>query len=191
MHILRDKLLTLLLSQIHDIVINFLANHNCIKIIVKDGVTENYFVIEPHSNLFSKISIDVPKTKDRCPQIARSVSIAKNLDFYQKNVCLEIKNIGDKNIIKQILQKLRVMVISALAKLNDLILRSDSIDKLRITLTEWNLHANILLEIVSDYVTKFKGGTFERKLNHPRLSAVLKYLNLNVKELNAEISIMY
>jgi hypothetical protein len=179
------------LSLIHDIVINFLVNHNCIKIIAKDGVIEKHFVIEPHSNLFSKISIDVPKTKDKCPEIARTVSIAKNLDFYQNNVCLEIKNIADKNIGKQILQKLRVMVISALAKLNDLILRSDSIDKLRIILTEWNLHANTLLEIVSDYVTKCKGGTLEKRLNHPRLNAVLKYLNLNVKELNAEISIMY
>jgi hypothetical protein len=191
MHILRDKILTILLSQIHDILINFLANHNCTKIIVKDGITESYFVIEPHSNLFSKISIDVPKTKDRCPQIARSISIAKNLDFYQKNVCLEIKNIADKNIMKQILQKLRVMVISALAKLNDLILHFDSIDKLRLALSEWNLHANVLLEIVSDYVTKFKGSAFEKRLSHPKLSAVLKYLNLSVKELNAEISMMY
>jgi hypothetical protein len=177
--------------MVHDIVKNFLANHNCIKIIMKDGVVVNDFVIERHSNIFSKISIDVPRTKAKCPPITRTVSIAKNLDFYQENVCLEIKNIADKNVIKQILQKLRVMVIAALVKLNELILRYDSINKLRINLTEWNTHANILLELVSDYVTKVKSGTFEKRLDHPRLSGVLKYLNLNVKDLNTEISILY
>ena len=60
------------------------------------------------------------------PAILRSVSIAKNLDYYQNKICHEIPSIPDTEQIKLILQTLRVIIITLFLRLNKLMIEIKS-----------------------------------------------------------------
>jgi hypothetical protein len=74
---------------IRTIVQNYIENSNCFDIVAKDGITTDQFAIYKSDLLFEKASLDVRQVQLQIPAILRSVSIAKNLDYYQNKICHE------------------------------------------------------------------------------------------------------
>ena len=80
---------------IHAVVHRYIENSNCFDIITKDGITTDTFEINKSDGLFVKASINVRQIQSQIPAILQSVSIAKNLDYYQNKICHEISSISD------------------------------------------------------------------------------------------------
>lgn len=122
----------------------------CHKLLSSDGITSPVLTIDNVEGLFEGTTVNVKVQKTRFASIGSTSSIAKNLDEYQYIVCREIRSIPDVNPYKKDLQKYRVLIISAFAKLITT-LTSLSSDK---NLQEWNRFAHILLTHVSETVVK-------------------------------------
>jgi len=122
----------------------------CHKLLSSDGITSPVLTIDKVEGLFEGTTVDVKVQKTRFASIGSTSSIAKNLDEYQYIVCREIRSIPDINPYKKDLQKYRVLIISAFAKLITTLtsLRSDK------NLQEWNRFAHILLTHVSETLVK-------------------------------------
>lgn len=133
--------------------------------------------------------------KTRFASIGNTSSLAKNLDEYQYIVCREIRSIPDINPYKKDLQKYRVLIISAFAKLIPM-LTSLSSDK---NLQEWNRFAQILLTQVSETLVKARvnheknDGFIESTSKHMdstslskqnQITDVCKFLDISEQEMN-------
>ena len=92
----------------------------CAKILAEDGITTKELVISQLDGLSREMSVNINLLLGKYPNITRTASIAKNLDEYQFLVCREISSIPDFDPLKIQLQKYRVGVIAAFAKLVDL-----------------------------------------------------------------------
>jgi len=125
-------------------------DRRCHKLLSSDGITSPVLTIDNVEGLFEGITVNVKVQKTRFASIGSTSSIAKNLDEYQYIVCREIRSIPDINPYKKDLQKYRVLIISAFAKLIPM-LTSLSSDK---NLQEWNRFAHILLTHVSETLVK-------------------------------------
>ena len=125
-------------------------DRRCHKLLSSDGITSPVLTIDNVEGLFEGITVNVKVQKTRFASIGSTSSIAKNLDEYQYIVCREIRSIPDINPYKKDLQKYRVLIISAFAKLIPM-LTSLSSDK---NLQEWNRFAHILLTQVSETLVK-------------------------------------
>jgi len=86
-------------------------------------------------------------------KIGESISIIKNLDYYQDLICKTIPNLADNNPLKIILQKLRILMIGAFSKLSRLIC---CLDKKGIE--DWNKISGSLLEIVSTTIVSYRSN---------------------------------
>jgi len=140
----------------------------CHKLLSSDGITSPVLTIDNVEGLFEGTTVNVKVQKTRFASIGSTSSIAKNLDEYQYIVCREIRSIPDINPYKKDLQKYRVLIISAFAKLITT-LTSLSSDK---NLQEWNRFAHILLTHVSETLVK-------ARLQHE------KYDSTNSKTMNS------
>ena len=120
-----------MLNIIHAIVQNYIENSKCFPIVAKDGITTDQFAIHREDVLFVKASMSVLYVKIRIPAILGSISVAKNLDYYQCKICHEIPSIPDTEQVKLTLQKLRVIIIALFLKLNKLMaeIESENSDK--------------------------------------------------------------
>jgi hypothetical protein len=109
----------------------------CHKILSKNGITTQDFVMDKIEGLFEGISVDVKLQRSRFPSTGSTSSIAKNLDEYHYIICSEIRSLPDSNSFKKELQKYRIIII--LYSLD-----SDS------DLKEWNRFAQAVLTQVSE-----------------------------------------
>jgi hypothetical protein len=137
--------------------------------------------------------------KTRFASIGITSSLAKNLDEYQYIVCSEIRSIPDINPYKKDLQKYRVLIISAFAKLIPM-LTSLSTDK---SLQEWNRFAQILLAQVSETRVKARDnhekydGTNSKLMDSTSLSKqnqiteVCKFLDISEQEMDKLLEELY
>jgi hypothetical protein len=101
--------------------------------------------------IFEPVSIDARSTKKSVPAVGDVASAAKNLDEYQFLICSLIPSLPDSNPSKMELQKYRVAIIAAFAKLVPmLLLKSMRQDDL----VQWSKHAKALLEETSDTYLK-------------------------------------
>jgi hypothetical protein len=107
-------------NLIRIIIQNYIESSNCFDIITKDGITTDQFAISRSDSLFVQVSLSIRQVHLQIPAILRSVSIAKNLDYYQNKICHEISSIPDTEQIKLILQILRVIIIALFLKLDKL-----------------------------------------------------------------------
>src|SRR5207247_8882904 len=85
----------------------------------------------------------------------------KNLDEYQFLLCSLIRSLPDSDPSKLELQKYRVGIIAAFARMVDnlLVIRQDDLEK-------WNRHARLLLDETSDVYIKVKSNAKLRVTRH-------------------------
>ena len=126
---------------------------NCYKLIIKDGIASDFFLIGKYANIFGAIEFHTVLLRKTIPSIGESISIIKNLDYYQDLICRTIPNLADNNPLKFILQKLRILIIGAFSKLSRLIC---CLDKKGIE--DWNKISGSLLEIVSTIIVSYRSN---------------------------------
>lgn len=177
---------------IHAIVHTCIENTICFDIISKDGITTDIFEINKANGLFVKCSINVREIKSLIPAILRSVSIAKNLDYYQNKICHEISSISDTERIKLTLQKLRVIIIALFLKLNKLLIeiKTHTLSELSHDIEEWNKNSEETLIITSSILVNYE----QRKTNIQNLDTlerILEYLDTSNAAIDDQISYLY
>ncbi|HEY7227733.1 MAG TPA: hypothetical protein VH481_06380 [Nitrososphaeraceae archaeon] len=177
---------------IHAIVQNYIENSKCFSIVAKDGITTDQFAIHREDVLFVKASMNVRYVQFRIPAILGTVSVAKNLDYYQCKICHEIQSIPDKEQVKLTLQKLRVIIITLFLKLNKLMaeIESEHSDKFNKYFLEWNKYSEQILITTSAILIGYHQGRTENKIIDT-LKGTLKYLQISMSVLDNEISHLY
>jgi hypothetical protein len=123
----------------------------CTKVLAEDGITTKELVITQLDGLSREMSVNINLLRGKYPNITRTASIAKNIDEYQFLVCREISLIPDFDPLKIQLQKYRVGVIAAFAKLVAIL---EDVDNLSAELDKWNSFANSLLVETSETLLK-------------------------------------
>ncbi|HET9773867.1 MAG TPA: hypothetical protein VFP25_02680 [Nitrososphaeraceae archaeon] len=126
---------------------------NCYKLIIKDGIASDFFLIGKYANIFDAIEFHTVSLRKTIPSIGESISIIKNLDYYQDLICKTIPNLADNNPLKIILQKLRILIIGAFSKLSRLICCLD-----KNGIEQWNKISGSLLEIVSTTIVSYRSN---------------------------------
>jgi hypothetical protein len=101
--------------------------------------------------IFEPVSIDARSTKKSVPAVGDVASAAKNLDEYQFLICSLVPSLPDSNPSKMELQKYRVAIIAAFAKLVPMLLLKSMRQG---DLVQWSKHAKALLEETSDTYLK-------------------------------------
>lgn len=125
--------------------------------------------------------------KKKYPSLAKALSVAKNLDYYQFKICQMVPGLDDNSRIKSVLQETRVIVISALKKLIDILLDIFS----ESSISKWNLHSEMILIAVSEFVaTNAQSGT-KFITTEKILESTLSYLEIDYPYLEKEITNMY
>lgn len=179
-------------NLIHAIVQNYIEKSKCFSIVARDGITTDQFAIQREDILFVKASMSVRCVKLSIPAILGSISVAKNLDYYQYKICHEIPSIPDTERVKQKLQKLRVIIIALFLKLNKLMAETESenSDKYNKFFLEWNKYSEEILITTSTILIGYQQGRTETK-NFDTLEDTMKYLQISMSVLDDEISHLY
>jgi len=177
---------------INAIVHAYIENTICFDIISKDGITTDMFEINKTNGLFVKCSINVRQIKSQIPAMFRSVSIAKNLDYYQNKICRDISSISDNEKIKLTLQKLRVIIIALFLKLNKLLIeiKTHTLSEHSHDIEEWNKNSEETLIITSFIMVNYQ----QRKTNIQKLDTlkrILEYLDTSNTAIDEQISYLY
>ncbi|HEY9398261.1 MAG TPA: hypothetical protein VIP29_00025 [Nitrososphaeraceae archaeon] len=174
---------------IRAIVQNYIENSNCFDIVAKDGITTDQFAIYKSDLLFVKASLNVRQVQLQIPAIPRSISIARNLDYYQNKICHEIPSIRDTEKVKLILQKLRVIIITLFLRLNRLMvkIKSDHSISYNNYYLEWNMHSEEVLIVTSTLLVDYQQGRTETKILDS-IKKTLEYLGISMSMLDDEIS---
>ncbi|HEX6280800.1 MAG TPA: hypothetical protein VFZ67_01095 [Nitrososphaera sp.] len=129
-----------------------LSRTSCSKLLSGDGITTSDLTIKGVQGIFGPVSIDVRSARKSVPAIGNVASAAKNLDEYQFLICSLVPSLPDSNPSKMELQKYRVAIIAAFAKLVPLLLLLKNIRQ--DDLVQWSKHAKALLEETSDTYLK-------------------------------------
>ncbi len=135
----------------------------CTKVLAEDGITTKELVISQLDGLSREMSVNINLFRGKYPNITRMASIAKNLDEYQFLVCREISSIPDFDPMKIQLQKYRVGVIAAFAKLVAIL---EDVDNLSAELEKWNSFANSLLVETSETLLKARNKMKKKEGNN-------------------------
>ena len=177
---------------IHAVVHRYIENSNCFDIIAKDGITTDKFEINKSDGLFVKASINVRQIQSQIPAILQSVSIAKNLDYYQNKICHEISSISDTEKIKVTLQKLRVIIIALFLRLNKLLIeiKRQVSSGHTYNIEEWNKNSEETLIITSSILVLYQQGKAETQNLDP-LMRILEYLGTSTSAIDDQISYLY
>ena len=164
---------------------NITSGIKCTKVLAEDGITSKELVISQLDGLSREMSVNINLLRGKYPNITRTASIAKNLDEYQFLVCREISSIPDFDPLKIQLQKYRVGVIAAFAKLVAIL---EDADNLSAELEKWNSFANSLLVETSETLLKAR-NKMKKKEGHnndsnssDQFQAGYSQQNLKIKE---------
>jgi hypothetical protein len=111
--------------------------------------------------IFEAASVDVRAARKSVPAVGQAASIAKNLDEYQFLICSLVRSLPDSDPSKMQLQKYRVAIIAAFARLASN-LKEISPDEL----AQWNRHARSLLEETSEAYVKAKSNAKLQVTSH-------------------------
>lgn len=161
---------------------------NCYKLIIKDGIASDFFLIGKYANIFDAIEFHTVLLRKTIPSIGESISIIKNLDYYQDLICKTIPNLADNNPLKIILQKLRVLIIGAFSKLSRLICCLD-----KNGIEQWNKFSGSLLEIVSTTIVSYRSNNWVE--NHQseldKATSLFIFLGLDLERIDDELRDLY
>jgi hypothetical protein len=176
----------MLSSLVQQIIYKYITSGiKCTKVLAEDGITSKELVISQLDGLSREISVNINLLRGKYPNITRTASIAKNLDEYQFLVCREISSIPDFDPLKIQLQKYRVGVIAAFAKLVAML---EDADNLSAELEKWISFANSLLVETSETLLKAR-NKMKKKEGHnndvnssDQFQAGYSQQNLRIKE---------
>jgi hypothetical protein len=176
----------MLSSLVQQIIYKYITSGiKCTKVLAEDGITSKELVISQLDGLSREMSVNINLLRGKYPNITRTASIAKNLDEYQFLVCREISSIPDFDPLKIQLQKYRVGVIAAFAKLVAIL---EDADNLSAELEKWNSFANSLLVETSETLLKAR-NKMKKKEGHnndvnssDQFQAGYSQQNLRIKE---------
>jgi hypothetical protein len=179
-------------NLIRIIIQNYIETSNCFDIIAKDGITTDQFAISRSDSLFVQVSLSIRQVQLQIPAILRSVSISKNLDYYQNKICHEIPSIPDTAQIKLILQKLRVIIIALFLKLNKLMTEKKANYSLLDDnhFLEWNKNSEQVLIAISTIFVGYQQGRTETKILDT-IKETLDYLGTSMSMIDDEMSYLY
>ena len=179
-------------NLIRIIIKNYIETSNCFDIIAKDGITTDQFVISRSDSLFVRVSLSIRQVHLQIPAILRSVSIAKNLDYYQNKICHEIPSIPDTEQIKLILQTLRVIIIALFLKLNKLMTEKKTNYSLLDDnhFLEWNKYSEQVLIATSTIFVGYQQGRTETKILDT-IKGTLDYIGISMSMIDKEMSYLY
>ena len=138
--------------MLNSIILHHLSSSSCSKLLSGDGITTFDLTIKGMHGIFEPVSIDARSTKKSVPAVGDVASAAKNLDEYQFLICSLVPSLPDSNPSKMELQKYRVAIIAAFAKLVPMLLLLKSMRQ--DDLVQWSKHAKALLEETSDTYLK-------------------------------------
>ena len=174
------------------IVKNYLETSKCFLVISKDGITTDQFEVAESKPLFVNSYFNIRQLGSQLPSITRTVSIAKNLDYYQNKICHEIPSIPDIEKIKSILQKLRIIIIALFLKLNKLMVDNKTNISLDFNkyLIDWNKHSEEVLMATSGIFIGYQQGKTEEKYLDT-MKETLNYLDTSMSLIDDEISYLY
>lgn len=179
-------------NLIRIIIQNYIETSNCFDIVAEDGITTDKFAISRSDSLFVQVSLSIRRVQLQIPAILRSVSIAKNLDYYQNKICHEIPSIPDIEQIKPILQKLRIIIIALFLKLNKLMVEKSMNIALEYDryLVDWNKYSEQILMTTSTILIGYQQG----KPNEKTLDTIgetLDYLDISMSLIDEKMSFLY
>lgn len=177
---------------IHAVVHRYIENSNCFNIIVKDGITTDMFEINKSDGLFVKASINVREIQSQIPALLQSMSITKNLDYYQNKICHQVSSISDTERIKFTLQKLRVIIIALFLRLNKLLIeiKTQASSGHTNNIEEWNKNSEDTLIVTSSILVLYQQGKAETQ-NLDTLKRILEYLGTSTSAIDDQISNLY
>jgi hypothetical protein len=152
----------------------------CKKFLAGDGVTTPDFTLVSLAGIFEGVSFDARAAKKQTPALGEAFGIAKNLDEYQHRICNLVPSLADSDPAKVQLQKYRVGIIAAFAKLAALVKTGD--------VSEWNRHARLLLEEASNaYVASGSGS----KPHAASIADALAFFGVQENAVDRALAAMY
>jgi hypothetical protein len=152
----------------------------CRRFLAGDGVTTPDFTLVALAGVFEGMSFDARAAKKQAPALGEAFGIAKNLDEYQHRICALVPSLPDSDPAKIRLQKYRIGIMVAFAKLAVLVRTGDA--------AEWNRHARLLLEEASNaYVASGSG----QKPYAADVSGAFSFLGLSEAAVDRALAAMY
>jgi hypothetical protein len=143
------------------IISRLLASPNCCRLLAGDGITTPELSIKGMQGIIEAASVDARATRKSVPAVGETASIAKNLDEYQFLICSLVPSLPDSNPSKIQLQRYRVAMAAAFAKLS-IVLKEIRPDDL----AQWNRYAQLLLEETSEAYVKAKSNAKLQVASH-------------------------
>ena len=179
-------------NLIRIIIQNYIETSNCFDIVAEDGITTDKFAISRSDSLFVQVSLSIRQVQLQIPAILRSVSIAKNLDYYQNKICHEIPSIPDTEQIKLILQTLCVIIIALFLKLNKLMTEIKTNDSLLDNnhFLDWNKYSEEVLIATSTIFVGHQQGRTETKILDT-IKGTLDFIGMSMSMIDKEMSYLY
>jgi hypothetical protein len=135
------------------IISRVLAGPGCSRLLASDGITMPELSIKGMLGIFEAASVDIRTARKSVPAVGEAASIAKNLDEYQFLICSLVPSLPDSDLSKMQLQKYRVAIVAAFARLvaNLIEVHPDNI-------AQWSRHARSLLEETSEAYVRVKSN---------------------------------
>lgn len=164
-------------------IISKVSSGKCSRFLAGDGITTLDFTINAFPGIFEQVSIDARAAKKHSASFGEAFSIAKNLDEYQHRICGLVPSLADSNPFKVQLQKYRVGIVAAFAKLVP-ILKAGS------DLAEWNFHAKRLLVEASDLYV-FATSKTAKQVPNVKMDEVFSYLEIPEDSLDRAVKALY
>ena len=171
--------------MLNSIISHQLTSSSCSKLLSGDGITTSDLTIKGVYGIFGAASIDARSARKSVSAIGDVASAAKNLDEYQFLICSLVPSLPDSNPSKMELQKYRVAIIAAFAKLVPmLLLKSMRQDDL----VQWSKHAKALLEETSDTYLKANSNSNLQIASH---KDVFEYFEVPVDKVQVALRAFY
>jgi hypothetical protein len=168
-----------------------ITNHlseRCRKFLLDDGITSLNFTLAGQRDIFEGFSLDARAAKKNQPALGETFSIAKNLDEYQNKICSMIPSLVDKNPAKMHLQKCRIGIVAAFAKLVSIIKTERRTEEV----AEWNWYARLILEDASNtYVSATTAPPSEQKRYTASLSEAFSFFGVPEEKIDVLLNRMY
>lgn len=152
----------------------------CRRFLAGDGITTVDFTLNALAGIFDRIAIDARSARKNMPALGQTFGTAKNLDEYQYRICTLLPTLADSNPSKIMLQKYRVAIIAAFAKLAASV-KSGEVD-------EWNNHAKALLVEASD---AYVAATTNRKIQESGAGQAFVFFGVPEEQTGRALKSMY
>ena len=168
------------------IIKKYIETSYCFSAISSDGITSREFMVGKSDGLFRCCVLNTLEKK-KYPSLGKTFSIAKNLDYYQCKICHLVPGLEDESSMKSIFQVTRVIIISALIKLVNILhdLISES------SIVEWNLHSEMILIAASECVQSDVQSKTKFQITEKILESTLSYLEIDYPYLERAICNLY